>query len=261
MNTQPILYQLLPDEVLWKILVDVSDELLLIEKRNLQTLQVYFEVLDLHSGDILLKNFHTWESWWISAVWVHKQKIVFSLYEQENTPIGRGIVVFDICNQNMLWQNLELNFFGASRNENCIFLRKNTESSLTQAYSLETGTPTDLSNALNEENLLGYRLASTYPVKSAFYQDLQTFIYQKTQQKTFLPIHYTETPTHICIGYGIEFEEKFAYFLLITDIAGNIEFAQEVSTKPDTCFFVHQSCVIVFHSKEVCVYSLKNKTL
>ncbi len=261
MNTQPILYQLPPEEVLWKILIDVSEELLLLEKRNLQNLQVYFEVLDLRSGDILLKNFHIWESWWVSAVWIHQQKIVFSLYEQENTPIGKGVVVFDVRTQSILWQNLELNFFGANRNENCIFLRKNTESSLAQTYSLETGILIDNPNALNEENLLGYRLASAYPIESAFYQDLQTFIYQKTQQKTFLPIHYTETPTHICIGYGIEFEEKFAYFLLITDIAGNIEIAQEVSAKPDTCFFVHQFCVIVFHSKEVCVYSLKNKTL
>lgn len=259
---QKLISYLLPtNEILWKVLLDISSGYLLLEKRNIQNAQVSFSVLELHSGKLVLENLQIWESWWVSAIWIHQKKIVFSLYQEAQSPIGKGIIVYDITQKNLLWQDLSLNFFGANRQANCIFLRKNLESLQAQAYHLETGKPLPQSPLPQDENLLGYRLASVYPPESSFYEDLQRFIAQKTQANTQFPISYAETPTHICIGYGTEFEEKFAYFLLITDIAGNIELQEPISQNQDTCFFVHQPYVVIFHSKEIYAYLLKNRTL
>ncbi|MFN3316162.1 MAG: DUF4905 domain-containing protein [Raineya sp.] len=249
------------NEIFWKLLVDTSTDWLLIEKRNLQTLQTSFDVLDLHSQEFILKDMQLWESWWLSAAWIHQKKIVFSLYEQEGSPIGKGIIVYDIATRNILWQNLDLNFFGADRQQNCVFLRKNLGNIQAQAYDLHTGQQKQEQLQKNDENLLGYNWASVYNPENRFYKDLQTFIHQKTQQMALLPIHYAETPNYICMVYGIEFEEKFAYFLLITDIAGNIEIYEKIGTKPNVSFFVYGSYLIVFHTKEIRLYFLKNKTL
>ena len=247
-----------PEELVWKVLIDTSSDWLLIEKRNLQTTQVSFDIFDLATKKFLAENIKMWESWWVSAVWIHQKKIVLSLY-QEETPIGKGVFVYDIRTKAILWQNLDLNFFGADSQKSCIFLRKNLESSQAEAYHLSTGLPTK-QNLSQDENLLGYRLAALYPTESNFYQDLQNFLYQKTQQKTNLPIHYAETQGHICLGYGIEIEEKFAYFLLITDIAGNILLREQLSSYEGTCFFVYQSYLVVLQVKEVRIYFLSHKT-
>lgn len=259
MSTNFILFRAsYPDDVVWKVLIDTSDSLLLIEKRDLQTTQVSFDVFDLATKKFLAENIKIWESWWVSAVWIHKKKIVFSLY-QEEAPIGKGVFVYDVIEKAILWQNLDLNFFGINSQEACIFLRSNLESSKAQAYCLFTGLPTK-QNLPQDENLLGYYLAALYPTESSFYKDLQVFISQKTQQKTNLPIHYAETQRHICLGYGIEIEEKFAYFLLITDIAGNILLQEQLGSYEGTCFFIYQSYLVVLQAKEVRIYFLSHKT-
>ena len=253
-----ISYSLPSKDTLWKVLLDTKTNYLLLEKRNLQTMQVSFDILDLVSGEFVLQNKQIWENWWVSAVWLHQKKIVFSLY-QEDTPIGKGVIVYDIAAKSVLWQNLAMNFFGANSHADCIFLRKNLESSQKQAYHLETGKLLDDIFGQDDENLLGH-LANIYPPENPFYQDLQRFIYQKTQNNTRHPIHYKETKSHICIGYTIEIEEKFAYFLLITDIAGNMLFEEQVSSEKSASFLVHQHYLVVFQIKEVQVYFLSHKT-
>lgn len=255
------LHQHLEDNLLWKVLVDTSEDLLLLEKRNLHTLQASFDVWDWKKQEFVLKNMRLWEDWWLSPVWIYKGMIVFSFYEPEGSPLGKGVLVFDVLQKNILWQNLELNFFGATAQQECLLLRKNIESAQTKAYELKTGKELVSQILAKEENLWGYRMANIYPIENPFYQDLRKFIHQKTQKETHLPIQYAETKTHICIGYGIELVEKFAYFLLITDIAGNIELSQEISKEQSTCLAIYKDYLLVFHSKVFYMYSLKNKTL
>jgi hypothetical protein len=244
------------NETIWKILVDTSADCLLVEKRNPQDLQVSFDVLELATGNLLTENLKLWESWWISAVWIHKQKIVFSLYNPTDAPLGTGVMVYDVAQKQILWQNLALNFYGASRQQNCIFLRKNLESTATQAYCLLTGNLLQNSNSEYEENLSGFAMAQAYSAENQFYADLQRFIYQKVQKTTSSPIYYAETPCYIALAYGIEFEEKFAYFLLITDIAGNILSQKQVRSLENSYFCVYCSHLIFVDKNELEIFSL-----
>lgn len=244
-----------PNEIVWNMLLDTSCNWLLIEKRNHQAMQVRFDVIELASGMLIAENISLWEHWWVSAVWIHQGKIVFSLYQPEATPIGKGVFVYDIVKKNILWQNLDLNFFGANRQKACVFLRNNLETMQARAYCLATGLPDETCFSQNE-NLSGFKAAVLYPTDSRFYKDLQTFIYQKTQHKTDLPIHYTETSKYICLGYSIEIEEKFAYFLLITDIAGNIHLKEQLNSYEGSHFVMYEPYLVVFQTQQIRIYSL-----
>jgi len=244
------------NETIWKILIDTSTNCLLVEKRNSQDLQVSFDILELTTGNLLAENIKLWENWWISAVWIHKLKIVFSLYNPADTPLATGMIVYDVAQKQILWQNLALNFYGANRQQNCIFLRKNLESTATQAHCLVTGKLLPNSYFEYEQNLTGFEAARVYDAKNPFFADLQKFIYQKTQQITHLPIHYTETSDYIALAYGTEIEEKFAYFLLITDIAGNILSQKQVRSLENSYFCVYSSHLIFVDKNELEIFSL-----
>jgi len=58
------------------------------------------------------------------------------------------------------------------------------------------------------------------------------------------------------LAYGTEIEEKFAYFLLITDIAGNILSQKQVGSLENSYFCVYRSHLIFANKNELEIFSL-----
>jgi hypothetical protein len=243
---------------IWKILPDTENSLLVIEKRDTENQQVYFDILDIKNQIVIIENLTLWENWWVSVVAISHQKIVFALYEQENSVANKGFMVYGIAEKQILWQSTQMHFNYLDVQNNCIWIRENLESAILKPYHLQTGHLIRESIELLEKDIHCY-FPQTYVSESIYFADLEQFIKLKTSQKVSKFVTYLEYKAYICMVYGTEIEEKFAYFLLITDIAGNVKICSQVSTIENIYqpYFVFDNFLILNpNPNELNIYSL-----
>lgn len=243
---------------IWKILPDTENSLLVIEKRDTENQQVYFDVLDIKNQTIIIENLTLWENWWVSVVAVSHQKIVFALYEQENSVANKGFMVYGLVEQQILWQSTQMHFNYLDVLNKCIWIRENLESVVLKPYLLQTGHfIKELIEPSKEE--INYYFPQIYVHENPYFKDLEQFVKLKTAQKVSKFVTYLEYKAYICMVYGTEIEEKFAYFLLITDIAGNVKICQQVSEVKNIYqpYFVFDNFLVLNpNPNELNIYSL-----
>ncbi|MDF1611967.1 DUF4905 domain-containing protein [Stygiobacter electus] len=103
------------DKQLWRILISESDKLIL-ENRNQETKEVFFQCLDLQNGNNVFTDLQLEEKNWIGIETVYKDIIYFHRYPQRDLPGHKEIIAFDIASQKVLWHNKELTFHFAYKN-------------------------------------------------------------------------------------------------------------------------------------------------
>jgi hypothetical protein len=97
---------------IWRLIPTVSG-FLVIEERDMNTRQVFFNCLNLNNGKILFKNLQLEEKHWIGIESVHHNLILFHKFRKPDMPGHKGIYAFDILNKKMIWQNDDLLFLFA----------------------------------------------------------------------------------------------------------------------------------------------------
>lgn len=103
------------DKQLWRILISESDKLIL-ENRNKETKEVYFQCFDLQNANSIFTDFQLEEKNWIGIETIYKDIIYFHRYPQRDLPGHKEIIAFDIASQKVLWHNKELTFHFAHNN-------------------------------------------------------------------------------------------------------------------------------------------------
>lgn len=103
------------EKQLWRILISDTDKLIL-ENRNPQTKEVFFQCYDLQSGKIIFNDFQHDEKNWIGIETIYKDIIYFHVYPQRDLPGHKEIIAFDLASQKILWHNKELTFLFADNN-------------------------------------------------------------------------------------------------------------------------------------------------
>src|SRR3989339_925458 len=83
---------------------------LVIEERDLKSKQVYFNCLKTEDGKVYFKDFQLEEKYWIGIENIYKNMIFFHKFRKPDMPGHRGIYVFDILSQKLIWQNDDLIF-------------------------------------------------------------------------------------------------------------------------------------------------------
>ncbi len=87
---------------IWRLLPTGTGKLL-IEDRNINSKDVYFNCLDLNSGKKMFQNFQLEEKSWVGIEAVHKDIIFFHKYVKPDMPGHTGIIAFDITGKNVIW--------------------------------------------------------------------------------------------------------------------------------------------------------------
>lgn len=88
---------------IWRILPTETNKLV-VEERDTEKQQVYFNVLNLSDGRNLLKNFQLDEKFWIGIEAVKKDIIYFHRFVKPDLPQHTGIIAFDLNNKKILWE-------------------------------------------------------------------------------------------------------------------------------------------------------------
>ncbi|MGE5679966.1 MAG: DUF4905 domain-containing protein [Bacillota bacterium] len=89
---------------LWRILISQSDKVL-IEDRDVEHKQVYFNCIDAQTGEEVFRNFQFEEKFWIGIEVIYKDIVFFHKFAKPDMPAHKEIIAFDINTQQVLWQN------------------------------------------------------------------------------------------------------------------------------------------------------------
>ena len=89
---------------IWRIL-PTSKEKLVIEERNIDTKEVFFNCLEIESGKNIFKNYQLEEKNWAGIETIYNNIIFFHTYGKPDMPAHKNIIAFDILSQTIIWQN------------------------------------------------------------------------------------------------------------------------------------------------------------
>ncbi len=94
---------------IWRLIPSESGYLV-IEERDLQTREVFFNCLKTIDGEVLFKNFQLDEKYWAGIEGMYKNIIYFHKFRKPDMPDHKGIYAFDILSRKIIWQNDDLIF-------------------------------------------------------------------------------------------------------------------------------------------------------
>jgi hypothetical protein len=108
---------------IWRLLISDSDKIL-IETRDTENKTVFFHYTDLKSGKIVFKDLQLEEKYWIGVEKIYDEKIIFHQYQKPNMPEHKKIIVYDIYQNKILWQNDDLLFLSIIGNKIYAYKKK-----------------------------------------------------------------------------------------------------------------------------------------
>lgn len=89
---------------IWRLLpADVNK--LIIEERDLEKKQAYFNCIQLDSGKKIFRGLQLDEKFWIGIESVYKEIIYFHKFVKPDMPQHRGIIAYSITGKKLLWEN------------------------------------------------------------------------------------------------------------------------------------------------------------
>ncbi|MEG8946355.1 DUF4905 domain-containing protein [Rosettibacter firmus] len=100
-----------PNQI-WRLLISDKDKLI-IETRNPETKEAFFNCFDINNKKVLFDNFQLEEKYYVGIETVHNEIIYFHKFPKPDLPNHKEIIAFDINSQKILWINDELSFLFA----------------------------------------------------------------------------------------------------------------------------------------------------
>ncbi|MDB5012382.1 MAG: hypothetical protein JWQ25_584 [Daejeonella sp.] len=97
--------------VIWKLLPETNKKLIAIESRNAENRQTAFSVLSYDTGELLLKEYHLDESWYVALSHIHQNLIFITGYESERSPVSKGITAIDLEKKEIQWQRFNYSYY------------------------------------------------------------------------------------------------------------------------------------------------------
>ena len=162
---------------IWRLLISESDKLL-IETRDLENKEVFFNYIDLNTGKSILKNFQLEEKFWIGIEKIYKEKMIFHHYAKPNMPEHKKIIVYDIFQNQIIWQNDDLVFLTIF-DDKIYAIKKKFEGR--EIYILDINSGEIIGNVENEDDKLksvlenvNFEDYSDYKYPETYYNDEQT---------------------------------------------------------------------------------------
>lgn len=97
-------YSFSNDRQLWRLLISATDKLI-IEERDINKKQVFFNCLDIVSGNIFFRDYQLEEKYWAGIEEVSNDIIYFHKYAKPDMPGHKGIIAFDVNTRQIIWQS------------------------------------------------------------------------------------------------------------------------------------------------------------
>ena len=184
----------------WKLIIDESHDLLLIEARDEEEREVTFSAIDLHQQKELWLDYLLEEPWWLTMQYAQNGILLITEFEDDQNPISKYIIAIDAAKGEGLWQ-MEGLFESANKE---FALIKTNDSQLLQV-GLRNGlaTPLDTTGEASFSRDLATSLIfpQHYPQNSEYFNTVAAFLSDRLQTTPTLAIDYIEVNGLIIIAY------------------------------------------------------------
>lgn len=94
---------------IWRLIPTDSGKII-IEDRNVETKEAFFNCLDIYTGKKKFSNLQLDEKYWIGIETIYKDIIFFHKYLKPDMPGHIGIIAYDTITQKVLWNTEEFIF-------------------------------------------------------------------------------------------------------------------------------------------------------
>lgn len=97
------------EKQIFRLLISDSEKLL-IETRDTETKEVFFNCFELENGKRIFNDLQLEEKTWLGIEAIYKEIIFFHKFPKPDMPGHKEIIAFDLEQQKIIWQNNELAF-------------------------------------------------------------------------------------------------------------------------------------------------------
>ncbi len=102
-------YSFTNNRQIWRLIPTDSNKMI-IEDRDTNSKEVFFNCLEINNGEIIFKNFQLTDKFWVGIETVYKDIIFFHKFLKPGLPIHTGIIAFDISSKKIIWSIDNYNF-------------------------------------------------------------------------------------------------------------------------------------------------------
>ena len=88
-------------------MLPTDNDKLVIEERNVDKKQAYFNCLNITNGKKIFKHLQFDEKFWIGIETVYNDVILFHKFRKPDMPQHLGLIAFDMIKQKTVWENAE----------------------------------------------------------------------------------------------------------------------------------------------------------
>ncbi len=102
-------YSFTNNRQIWR-LIPTDTNKIIIEDRDNNSREVFFNCLDIITGEIIFRNFQLEDKFWIGIETIYNDIIFFHKFLKPGLPIHTGIIAFHIHSKKILWETEDYNF-------------------------------------------------------------------------------------------------------------------------------------------------------
>jgi hypothetical protein len=248
------------------MLLNFSNQILIIEIRSEETRKVRFVALDLHSNKLLWEQDSLSETWWIGLFATEANTVVIHGFKDLQNPVHQKVYVLDIWSGKQLWKNED--YKAIKLIKNLLYVSTEGKETILQLDSASGKYVEELTlesfKALAENNnseRSELAKALHYSKENQYFRRLATFIEQLTSKEAEKLVDYLEHKSKIIVSFYSTEAEKLVNYILVTDEEGQILFqdtiAEGLSTVALESFFLWKDQLIfIKNRKELVIFEL-----
>jgi Domain of unknown function (DUF4905) len=103
------IYSFSNNRQIWRLLPTETNKLI-IEERDIENKEVFFNCIDISTGERIFSDFQLDEKFWVGIEAIDREVIYFHKFLKPDMPGHLGIIAFDINSESILWENSEYSF-------------------------------------------------------------------------------------------------------------------------------------------------------
>lgn len=259
---------------IWRILPTETGKLV-IEERDKENKQVYFNCIKIDSGKKIFKNFQLEEKFWIGIEAVHNDIIYFHKFVKPDMPQHIGIIAMDLNDKKILWENFNCSFLFCW-NEKVYSYQQMFESkkffsldfksgNLLEDFGEDAGKLNEVKKEIDESNYYAnYHFPETYNSNRTGNLDLQKIAQKLTKEHNFEGnIYFIQKNNLLFFNFYIANSKgNLSNLFKVLDLSSGNYILEEILIKetnkvtPDSFFVKDELLFVLFGNNRLSVYSI-----
>jgi hypothetical protein len=257
------------DSLIWKISVDVQQEILVLELRDHDQHSVDFAAIDLKSNKVLWKGVKLEETWWLGLDQCYNGRVYLHTYKDPQNPEHEGIVALDIHTGKLAWKDISKTFNHVSGDQLIVtegqedarrYLKLNPadgkqigEISLKEVFKMTSDKKETESGKIRNP----FHFSSEHP----YFSRITGFVKEITGEQPVIAADYMENGEQVIISFYLYSTDGMSNYLILVDEEGKVLLRECLGTHIkgigfDTFFVFEKTLIFIKEKKELIFFKI-----